>query len=41
VFWSGENMPPSKVDYRPKKDVFWLVIGRGWSRDHTWAVLLW
>jgi len=30
----------TKVDYRMKKDVFWVVIGRGWSRDYTWVILI-
>jgi len=41
VFWSGEKLAPSKVEYRPKKDVFWLVFGRGWSREHSWVGLMW
>jgi len=28
------------VEYRMKKDVFWLVLGRGWSRDCTWVGLM-
>jgi len=40
---SGGGWPvgASKVCKCMKKDVFWVVIGHGWSRDHTWDGLLW
>jgi len=41
IFYVAWKLLPSKLCYRIKKDVLWMVIGRVWSRDHTWVRLMW